>query len=547
MADRIKNLLNRIAEWWKKFTSRQKALIISAVSVVAIALIILGVVATRPDRMTLVTATDATQAQSIKDLLDGESIKYTQSEDGMTFTIDKKDEADATVLLGQNGIYSNGYTGEKADDSYPFSHVVDGSFTTTESDKQRKNSYWLQKQMEKYLKTLSNVKDAQVNLNIPDDDGTLAAKSEESSASVMLDLSDSMSDDQAAGVAKFVATGLGNKTTSNITIIDTDDNILFSGGDETTSGGIASSNLSAQQKKEKYVEDKVKKILSQNTTGDAVYDNVQVAANLDMDFDDSEIKNWEYSVADGQDQGYLDSQTTESSSSTGSNAGEPGTGSNNDVNGYVTTNGANTSSESNKTTSKYLPNEKYTHTKQAAGKVNNSDSSITITAYNDVIYDEDQMKASGQLGKQTFEQFVAANSGMTATRVNNTLIQAVSNATGIPTSNITINAYDVPQFHYSTGGRTWVDWLEIILAVLIFALLGFVAFRSLRGKKEEEEAEEVSVDTLLKQQQEDEQLEDIGYNEKSEARQLIEKFVDEKPEAAANLLRNWLNEDWGES
>ena len=142
---------------------------------------------------------------------------------------------------------------------------------------------------------------------------------------------------------------------------------------------------------------------------------------------------------------------------------------------------------------------------------------------------------------------MAANSGMTATRVNNTLIQAVSNATGIPTSNITINAYDVPQFHYSTGGRTWVDWLEIILAVLIFALLGFVAFRSLRGKKEEEEAEEVSVDTLLKQQQEDEQLEDIGYKEKSEARQLIEKFVDEKPEAAANLLRNWLNEDWGES
>ena len=140
MADRIKNLLNRIAEWWKKFTSRQKALIISAVSVVAIALIILGVVATRPDRMTLVTATDATQAQSIKDLLDGESIKYTQSEDGMTFTIDKKDEADATVLLGQNGIYSNGYTGEKADDSYPFSNVVAVSFTTTVTDKQRKNS-----------------------------------------------------------------------------------------------------------------------------------------------------------------------------------------------------------------------------------------------------------------------------------------------------------------------------------------------------------------------------------------------------------------------
>jgi flagellar M-ring protein FliF len=45
-------------------------------------------------------------------------------------------------------------------------------------------------------------------------------------------------------------------------------------------------------------------------------------------------------------------------------------------------------------------------------------------------------------------------------------------------------------------------------------------------------------------QAEQEDLEDIGYNEKSEIRVLIEKFVDENPEAVASLLRNWLNEEW---
>lgn len=40
------------------------------------------------------------------------------------------------------------------------------------------------------------------------------------------------------------------------------------------------------------------------------------------------------------------------------------------------------------------------------------------------------------------------------------------------------------------------------------------------------------------------ELENIGYSEKSETRVLIEKFVDENPDAAALLLRNWLNEDW---
>ena len=42
-----------------------------------------------------------------------------------------------------------------------------------------------------------------------------------------------------------------------------------------------------------------------------------------------------------------------------------------------------------------------------------------------------------------------------------------------------------------------------------------------------------------------EPLEDIDLEAKSETRKMIEKFVDENPEAVANLLRNWLSEDWG--
>jgi len=49
---------------------------------------------------------------------------------------------------------------------------------------------------------------------------------------------------------------------------------------------------------------------------------------------------------------------------------------------------------------------------------------------------------------------------------------------------------------------------------------------------------------LLESTKLEEKLEDIGYTEKSEIRILIEKFVDEKPEAAASLLRNWLEEEW---
>ena len=53
------------------------------------------------------------------------------------------------------------------------------------------------------------------------------------------------------------------------------------------------------------------------------------------------------------------------------------------------------------------------------------------------------------------------------------------------------------------------------------------------------------VEQLLATTKENQSLDDIEFSDKSETRKMIEKFVDENPEAAANLLRNWLNEDWG--
>ncbi|GFI15486.1 hypothetical protein IMSAGC009_00645 [Lachnospiraceae bacterium] len=79
--------------------------------------------------------------------------------------------------------------------------------------------------------------------------------------------------------------------------------------------------------------------------------------------------------------------------------------------------------------------------------------------------------------------------------------------------------------------------------MIILALLAFVVLRSMRSEKGVEQPEELSVESLLQSQPEVE-LENIDVEKLSETRKLIEKFIDENPEAAASLLRNWLNEDW---
>ena len=119
-----------------------------------------------------------------------------------------------------------------------------------------------------------------------------------------------------------------------------------------------------------------------------------------------------------------------------------------------------------------------------------------------------------------------------------------AHATGISRDNITIIAYEHPVFWDKEGMNiSATDVLSIVMIVLILALLGFVVLRSMAGRKEAVEEEELSVEDMLQSNPET-TIEDIDVEAKSEVRKLIEKFVDENPEAAANLLRNWLTEDW---
>ncbi|MDE6128931.1 MAG: flagellar M-ring protein FliF, partial [Lachnospiraceae bacterium] len=151
----------------------------------------------------------------------------------------------------------------------------------------------------------------------------------------------------------------------------------------------------------------------------------------------------------------------------------------------------------------------------------------------------------GLLDGISWDEYKATHSEDTKLEVDEDFYNIVSNATGIPAESITILAYERPQFIDREGlAVSATDILSIVLIIIILALLAFVVIRSMAGRKEAEQEEELSVENLL-QSTPEQSLEDIEVESKSETRKMIEKFVDENPEAVANLLRNWLNEDWG--
>jgi flagellar M-ring protein FliF len=539
MVDKImefgKKLLERIKEWWNKFKPRQKTIIIIVLVVILLAFAILIAVLSRKQYVNLVNCDSTKEAAEIKDLLDEEGLDYKVSSDGLSFTILSTQTSDANLLLGANNIPTAAYT---IDD------VLDGSFSTTEADKQKKYRLYLETQLETDIAKMNAIKSVSVELTIPDDNGTLIAQNLETYAGILIELNDGVSftEDNAAAIARVVATGLGNDSTDNITITDVDGNIWFPVEDTYSSVEDASTMMMLKQEAESLIKKEVRSVLF----GTNEFNQIEVATNISMDFSQKETTTHEYYTPDDEhDQGLLSHEEVYQSTATDGVGDVPGTDSNSETDYYISESEGTTTSTYERS-SDYLPNEKIESTKGATGTIVYNDSSVSVAAVKYNVVREEDVRLQGLLDGISWEEYKLANNERTKMEIDSDLVSMVANATGIPSKNITFVAYEEVQFidETSTSSVDVKNVVQIILIVIILALLAFVVIMSLRTKKEVEEEEELAVEDLLQSTQVEE-LESIETEQKSEARKLIENFVDENPEAVATLLRNWLDEDWG--
>ncbi len=531
MTDKLKEIPAKILEWWNKFTTKQKSIIVGIGAVVIFTFAILIYIFTKPQYVRLVTCESAAEAAEIVDVLDSAGIEYSPSSNGLVISVKEADVSSANWALGAAGYLSDDYDDLK--------DVLSGSMSTTAADKEKLYVEHMEKKLESDLAAMSNVKSAKVNLHVPAQNGTLLREQQESSAFIQLELDGTFTSANAANIAKAVAAYLGNDTTANITILDSDSNLLFSGGDDYSSAGIASSMQELKNQAESMVANQVKKVL----LGTNQYDNVEVTSYLAMDYSEYQETVKEYYANSDREEGMLAHEDVYESENESGSGGVPGTDSN-DENSYLYENGDTTSSSQTETSRDYLPNESSTNRVTPAGGIDYDDSSVSIAAITYREIREEDIETQGLLDGTTWEEYKIANSGDIKLEVDEDFYAMVANATGISEDRITIVAYETPLFYDAEGMNiNGTDVLSVVVFVIILGLLAVVVFRSMRSGTGVTEEEELSVENLLQSTPESE-LEDIDVEAKSETRKLIEKFVDENPEAAAALLRNWLNEDW---
>jgi flagellar M-ring protein FliF len=531
MPEWLRNTLNKIKEWWLKFTTRQKAIIIGLGVLAIVVFIVILTVVTRPQYETLYIAETTGESSQIVGILSDAGIEYQISTNALVISVKNEDFSSAQLALA-----SSGYKPEELN----LSDYQSTSLSTTTLDRQRNYQKYDETAIVNMIRTIEGVKNARVKIHVPNDVGTLLSQQQESSAWIQLTTDVNFNNGSAMGIAKAVATCLGSETTSNITILDDDGNMLFVGGDDYTTAGIANSMQELQNTAESYISNQTKKVLY----GTNQYNNIEVTTHLDMDYSNYEDTIKEYSVADDRTEGYLSHQETFESESTSGTGGVPGTDSNGEGTTYVYQDNSESSSSSNETVSDYLPNEHSRYAVIPPGSIDYTKSSLSIAAITFKELSEKDAKTMGLLDGMTWEQYKLANNKDTKLEVDEEFYQMVANATGVPVENITIIAYESPLFYDKEGlSVSWTTVLSVALFLLILILLVVVVLRSMAVKKEAAQEEELSVETILQSTPEP-SIEDIDVETKSETRKMVEKFVDENPEAAAILLRNWLQDEW---
>lgn len=531
MVEKLKQIPVSLLNQWNKYSSKVKTIIISVIAMVLISLIILVAIMNKVNYKTLIVNETTKDASAVAELLKNEGIDYELANDGLTILVDEKKYNDALLLIYGSDVSTTGLT---LDD------LMNNSLSTTNSDRTLKNHLYIQTEIRKALLSMEGIKDAQVSYVPVDNTYSVLSDKKDYPASVALTIDEKFDVSRAEAIAEYVAAAIGNETTEKIKIIDHNGNLLF-GGKEDLYSGSANSVLEYREK-------------LQNTYNNNIYilmmklgfDDVQSMFNWSLNMDKVTELYTEQIPAEGQEQGlYKNYYSYEAENASANAGGTPGTDSN-DETSYQIEDGTNTGSSVSTLQIEYLPSERVTNTEYEVGAVNPSESSGGIVATKVVTYKEEDLELQGLLDEITFDEYVLANKERRVIPVDEEVFNLVSLATGVAKENIAILAYEQPVFvPKAVEARDITFYISVLLAVLIIGLLIYVIFKATASEEVTELEPELSVEQLLATTKENQSLDDIDFSERSETKKMIEKFVDENPEAVAQLLRNWLNDDWG--
>jgi len=512
MAEAMENIRHQMNDFLIGLDKKQK----TKIALIALFLLVsttgLLYYFTRPEYILLYNNLDAKQAGEVMSVLEGNNIKAKFGELTGQILVTKQDEKRAQVLVATQGLPTARFSYEDA-----FSN----SFMMTSEERSQRFLYAQQNYLASTIEEIPWVRKAYVNLTVPPSNGfVLGSNNQTSKASVLIELEPNATLDSKSinGIAVLVANAVQGLDQDNVTIHGTDGRILNVKTEENDMYS-PNSQMGLQQTVKKDLERSITDFLS-TVYG---YGNVVAMANVKLDFDSEITESIEFfPPIEGETSGIIRSlQEFESTSVTESTGGVPGTDSNTDTAQYVEIDPSSSKYGEASRTINYEINELRKKIVKAQGQVKD----ITVA-----VYINKNAIAGGEL--TTEERKELANIISAAAGLDTRVVQV-----GVQEFNNTIaDQFNVDSTATKGGLASVPVWLWGIMAALVLGM-AFMTVAAIKKKKKVDELplKEIAVTEEL----EELDLELTG----SQVKQQIEKLVTKKPDAVAQLLRNWLSED----
>lgn len=517
IVERIKNQLN---SFWQETEKKKKIAIISGLIIALVAISSAIFFMTRTEYVVLYDNLSLKEAGAITASLDEQGILWKEGKDGTEISVPINMKDKAKIDLAMEGLPQEKYSFDQA--------FQDMDWTTTEYDKKQKLKYALENSLSKDIASIDGIEKSEVRLTIPEESGYVIKNDSKPTGSVYLtiDKKAGIKQDAITGIQHLVANAVNGMNAMDVSIVGNDGQLLSE--QENNGDAVDMSNqVVAQQAMQDKLDNSIRGFL-ENAFGRG---KVDVRTSVKMNFD-SEVENiTEYeSPFEGGEEGIARSVEEMEESSLNTTEGEvPGVEPNaeDEPVDFVEVEGQNQEHNKSEKVTNYEINERNRQIKKEPGQID----SVTVA----VLIDENTI---GE-GLTDDKREEISNLIYAATGIRTEQVEVSAMAFG-PAEDAEAAPEEAP------GIPLWIFAL-VGLGVLAIGAIVYVLYR----KKKREEAEALALEEAKRMELEakvDETMDymedDIEFGvEKSRQKEQIGKFIDQKPEIIAQLLRTWINEE----
>lgn len=552
MKDKALDLFNQNLARWKALEQSQQRRLAMAVSAVLVVLGLTVFFLVRPTWVPVANNLDFGQSHQIAQSLTERGVPNNITNNGRMVVVRERDFSQAVTYMH---VYSDAFAGVSPTQ---LEDVLENMGMATSEDTRNELFRRAQEgEVETMLMTMEGISGANVTLNMSDSRSRFLGI-DQSTATVVLTTTQTFDRGQSLQIASAVAAGVEGLTLDGVVITDQFARNIFNGplaGDDRFADAGAGPDPRMEAMMD--IDRRVRGLLG------VQFSDVRVSPNIVVETEEYTSVAQTFTPAGPNNTTLMSSEQTlaENASGTGAITGPEAGAVPNAIlpPGYGAGGGGQTESSRVAEERTFVHNNTVTNIHRPSGTLLLGESNISVIAnvefmifeemFNEGFRPEDSIYVEGM----SWEMFVQSNRNNMSVITSEVDWDAmIANATGIPVDNIQFMAFN--DFIFVDSPVVPFDWYLFAISLVLAALVAMLGYGMLRRTKEEEVIEvepELSVEDLLvstrieeQQLEEAESLAEIAYSIDSEVKMQIDKFVDEKPEAVAQLLRSWMNEGW---